>query len=540
MRVSGNIVDVLSNQIYPGTIEIKDKIIKGINRENKRYKTYILPGFIDAHCHIESSMLCPSEFARIATIHGTVATVSDPHEIANVLGIEGVHFMIENGKQVPFKFYFGAPSCVPATDFDATGVSMDASALEILLKNPEIKYLSEMMNFPGVINRDPQVMEKIAIAKRNKKPIDGHAPGLTGDALKRYIEAGITTDHECFRYDEAEEKINLGMKVIIREGSAAKNFDTLSNLISKYPQRCMLCSDDKHPDDLVEGHINSLVKKAVHKGIDIMKVLRCACVNPVFHYGLDVGLLRNGDYADFIEVDDLKNLNILKTYINGKVVAEGGSPLIGHVSARHVNRFAAQKKSPLDFFIYGNQDKKANVIEAIDGQVITGKLEATIKIIDGCFKADTERDILKIAVINRYINEKPAIAFIKNFGLKKGAIASSIAHDAHNIVVVGTADDDICSAVNLIIENRGGLTVAAGDIRSVMPLPIAGLMSDRDGYEVARIYSDLDRLAKQMGSNLNSPFMTLSFMSLPVIPRLKIIGKGLFDVDRFSFVEVFI
>ncbi|MCX8111336.1 MAG: adenine deaminase [Syntrophorhabdaceae bacterium] len=539
MRVSGNIVDILNNEVYPGTIEIKDRAIKGIFRESSRYNTYILPGFIDAHCHIESSMLCPSEFARIATVHGTIATVSDPHEIANVLGIDGVYFMIDNGRQVPFKFHFGAPSCVPATDFETTGAKIDISALETLLKNPEIKYLSEMMNFPGVINHDPQVMDKITLAKRFKKPIDGHAPGLRGDALKRYIEAGITTDHETFGYDEAEEKINLGMKVIIREGSAAKNFDTLSTLISKYPHNCMFCSDDKHPDDLVEGHINSLVKRAVLSGIDLMKVLWCACVNPVFHYGLEVGLLRDSDPADFIEVDSLQDFNILRTYINGRVVAEEGSPLIEHIPARHINRFGTQIKSPLDFILYGNQDKKTNIIEAIDGQIITGWSKTTLRPTDGCFKADRERDILKIAVINRYSNERPAMAFIKNFGLKKGAIASSIAHDSHNIVVVGTDDEDICSAVNLIIEKKGGLAVAVGNIQMVMPLPVAGLMSDGDGYEVARTYKNLDRLAKQIGTSLNSPFMTLSFMSLPVIPRLKITDRGLFDVDRFRFIDLF-
>lgn len=539
MRVSGNIVDIINNEIYPGTIQIKDRAIEDIIREGNRYSTYILPGFIDSHCHIESSMLCPSEFARIATVNGTVATVSDPHEIANVLGIDGVYFMMDNGRQVPFKFYFGAPSCVPATDFDSTGVSIDTIELEQLLKDPEIKYLSEMMNFPGVIEHDPQVMEKIAIAKRYKKPIDGHSPGLTGDALKRYIEAGITTDHETLRYDEAEEKINLGMKIIIREGSAAKNFDTLSQLVSKYPYSCMFCSDDKHPDDLVEGHINSLVKRAVLSGIDIMKVLRCACVNPVLHYGLDVGLLRKKDPADFIEVDNLQNLNVIKTYINGRIVADNGRPLINHIPAKHINRFVAQKKSSLDFALYGNQDKKANIIEAIDGQVITGRSQIALKTIDGCFKADTERDILKIAVINRYQNQKPVVAFIKNFGLKKGAIASSIAHDSHNIVVVGTKDEDICNAVNLVIGERGGLALAAGDTQRVMALPVAGLMSDMDGYEVARQYSEIDRLAKQMGSKLGSPFMTLSFMSLPVIPVLKITTRGLFDVDRFRFIDLF-
>ncbi|MBP8625512.1 MAG: adenine deaminase [Syntrophorhabdales bacterium] len=539
MRVSGNIVDVLNKEIFPGTIEFRDGIIASIVKERHRYETYILPGFIDAHCHIESSMLCPSEFARIASTHGTVATISDPHEIANVLGIDGVYFMMENGKQVPFNFYFGAPSCVPATPFETSGASIDIEAIEMLLKNPQIKYLGEMMNFPGVINNDPLVMNKIVIAKKYNKPVDGHAPGLSEEALRKYIDAGITTDHETFTYEEGEEKISLGMKLIIREGSAAKNFDTLSPLIEKYPDSCMLCSDDKHPDDLTRGHINSIVKKAIFLGIDPMKVLKSACINPVFHYNLDIGLLRIQDWADFIEVDDLVNLNIIKVYIKGEIVTENRASKISSIKPDYVNRFEAKPKMPYDFALPGNNKRIANIIEAINDQIITGWIKLPLNPEKGFFRTDIEKDILKIALICRYADKPPVVAFVKNFGLKKGAIASSVSHDSHNIVAVGTNDEDLSRAVNLIIENKGGLAIAAADTEEVLPLPVAGLMADGDGYRIGERYSIIDSLTKKFGSNLYSPFMTLSFMALPVIPRLKLTGKGLFNVDESRFIDVF-
>ncbi len=538
MKVSGNIADVINSTIYPGTILINDGKIIDITRDNKRYSTYILPGFIDSHVHIESSMLVPSEFARLAVVHGTVASVSDPHEIANVLGINGVRFMIENGKTVPFNFFFGASPCVPATTFETSGASIDAEGIEELLGKEDIKYLSEMMNFPGVINEDTDTMEKIAAAKRHGKPVDGHAPGLRGEQLKKYISAGISTDHETFQYEEGVEKISLGMKLLIREGSAAKNLDALSPLIQQYPDKCMLCSDDKHPDDLVAGHINELVKKCLHLGIDIMTVLRCACVNPAIHYGLDTGLLRIGDYADFIEVDNFERFDILKTYINGEMVAEHGKTLLPHVSVTIPNNFKATPKSAGDFFISG-EERPINIIEVINNQVITGRASMTGKASGGNIVSDVERDILKLVVVNRYENCPPAIGFVKNFGLKRGAIASSIAHDSHNIVAVGSTDEDICNAVNLVIKHMGGLSVAYDNVREILPLPVAGLMSNEDGYGIAQRYSRLDHLAKQLGSFLSSPFMTLSFMALLVIPKLKLSDKGLFDGERFQFTSLY-
>jgi adenine deaminase len=539
MRVSANIVDVLRSEVYPGTIDVRAGRITGIRRENKIYPTFILPGFIDAHVHIESSMLLPSEFARLAVIHGTVGAVSDPHEIANVLGIKGVEYMLQNGSSSPFRFCFGAPSCVPATTFETSGASLGAEEIEALFLKDNIQYLSEMMNFPGVLNEDPEVMEKLRLARSLGKPIDGHAPGLRGESLKRYAAAGISTDHETFQYEEGEEKLSLGMHLIIREGSAARNFDALSPLIPAFPDQCMLCSDDKHPDDLMSGHINELVKRGLRMGIDAMTLLKCASVNPARHYGLDVGLLRVGDRADFIEVDNIERLDILRTYIGGEKVAENGVSLLPIISAPQINCFKARKKASADFAVRG-RGRTVNVIEAIDNQVITGRTTGTVKSRMNNLISDPARDILKLAVVNRYGDFPPAVGFVKNFGLKKGAIASSVSHDSHNIVAVGVTDEEICSAVNLIIEAGGGLSAVYDRGREILPLPVAGLMSAGVGPEVAKAYGRLDHLAKQLGSFLNAPFMTLSFMSLLVIPRLKLSDKGLFDGEEFRFVDLFV
>ena len=538
ISVSGNIVDVLNSEIYPGTLIISDGSIVDIMREDNNYENYIVPGLIDAHMHIESSMLIPSEFARIASIHGTVATVSDPHEIGNVLGVNGVKYMIENGETVPMKFYFGAPSCVPATPFETGGASIGVEDVEKLLQLDQIKYLSEVMNFPGVLNDDPVVLGKIAIAKKYGKPIDGHAPGLSGSDLEKYINAGITTDHECTRREEALEKIELGMKILIREGSASKDFDELIPIVEKHYESCMFCSDDKHPDDLVKGHINELVKRALAFGIDVMKVLRVACVNPVLHYNLDVGLLRKGDSADFILVDSLDNFNILKTYINGEVVAEKGRSFISSGASEIVNNFSIGKKKIGDFALpYTKGD--INVIEAIENQVITGRSIAVPKVVNGYVVSDVERDILKIAVVDRYKDARVAVGFIKNFGLKNGAIASSVAHDSHNIIAVGVSNEYICRAVNLIIEKRGGVCAVSQDHETVLPLPVAGIMSNDDYSSVAERYAEIDRMAKLLGSTLYAPFMTLSFMALLVIPSMKLSDRGLFDGDKFEFIDVF-
>lgn len=537
MQIQGQIVDIENRRIFSGEITVENGKIKSIIEKEHPVKTFILPGFIDAHIHIESSMLVPSEFAKIAVLHGTVATISDPHEIANVLGVAGVHYMIENGKKVPLKFHFGAPSCVPATFFETAGAVIDSDQIAALMASPDIYYLSEMMNYPGVLFDDEEVLKKIAWAKQFNKPIDGHAPGLRGEPIKKYISAGISTDHECFTYDEAAEKLSLGMKVLIREGSAAKNFDALIDLVPENYENMMFCSDDKHPDDLIMGHLNLLCARAVAEGFDVFKVLQMACLNPVDHYKMDVGLLKVNDAADFIVVEDLTNFKVLQTYIDGEVVAENGQSFVKHVDFEKPNNFNTAKKEITDFEISGSAEK-IRVIEALEGQLITNEIHCKPRIVDGKLVSDVETDILKMAVVNRYANTPPAIAFIKNFGLKKGAIASSVAHDCHNIVVVGTSDEEILSAVNLLIENTGGICAVNGGIKKSLALPVAGIMSDQNGWEAARLYQEIDAMAKELGSSLKAPFMTLSFMALLVIPDLKLSDKGLFSGNSFSFVDL--
>jgi adenine deaminase len=488
-------------------------------------------------------MLVPRQFARLAVVHGTVATISDPHEIANVCGMKGVEYMIDNGKSVPFKFFFGAPSCVPATVFETAGATLNADEVAALLQKEEIPYLSEMMNFPGVLYNDPVVMQKIQAARQAGKPIDGHAPGLRGDQARQYIEAGepgqviISTDHECFTREEALDKLQYGMKIIIREGSAARNFEALIDLLNDYPQHILFGSDDKHPDSLVTGHINQLCARAVAKGIDVFSVIQAAAVNPVLHYKLPVGLLRTGDAADFIVISDLQQFQVLQTYINGELVAENGHSRIASQTSRHINNFNCNEKKAGDFQMPWNGETTIPIIEALDGQLITNKLLLAPKTSDGYMVSDTERDILKIAVVNRYSDAVVAVAFIKNTGLKQGAIASSVAHDSHNIVAVGVDDESLCKAVNLVIKEQGGVSCVSADASLVLPLPVAGLMSAEDGYAVASSYTAIDAMAKSLGSTLAAPFMTLSFMALLVIPHLKLSDLGLFDGDAFKLIQ---
>lgn len=537
MQIQGQIVDIENKRIYSGEIIVQNGKITSIIEKQHNNKNYILPGFIDAHIHIESSMLVPSEFAKIAVLHGTVGTISDPHEIANVLGKEGVHYMIENGKKVPLKFHFGAPSCVPATFFETAGAVIDSNQIKELMAMDDICYLSEMMNYPGVLFDDEEVLKKIAWAKHFNKPVDGHAPGLRGEPIKKYISAGISTDHECFTYDEAAEKLSLGMKVIIREGSAAKNFEALIDLLPEHYENMMFCSDDKHPDDLIVGHINLLCARAVAKGFDTFKILQMACINPVKHYNMNIGLLKENDVADFIVVEDLKNFKVLQTYINGELVASNGQSFVKHIDFETPNNFNTSKKQVSEFTIPSNA-ATIRVIEALEGQLITNEIHCKPKIENRNLVSDVTNDILKMAVVNRYANTKPAVAFIKNFGLKKGAIASSVAHDCHNIVVVGTSDEEICNAVNLIIENTGGICAINGEEQKSLALPVAGIMSNKNGWETGKLYQEIDAMAKQLGSTLKAPFMTLSFMALLVIPDLKLSDKGLFSGKSFAFTDL--
>jgi len=536
--ISGQYVDILKKHIYPANISVKNGIIESIEYTIEAPMQYLMPGFIDAHVHIESSMLIPSSFARLAVTHGTIGTISDPHEIANVCGMEGVQYMIDNGKKVPFHFFFGAPSCVPATVFETAGATINSKDVASLLANPDIYYLSEMMNFPGVLSKDDEVMKKIASAHKLGKPVDGHAPGLRGDDAKKYIEAGISTDHECFTIEEALDKLEHGMKILIREGSAAKNFEALYELIEDHPSMIMLCSDDKHPDSLVEGHINSLCARTVAKGIDPLLVLRAACINPVDHYKLPTGKMQIGDAANFIVVEDLISFKVNQTYIKGELVAENGKSFIEAVSEKAINKFDAasieENNIQISLDEYPQQEGKMAVIEAIDGQLITHKLWLSPKLEAGKIVSDTESDVLKMVVYNRYFAAPPKMAFIKNFGFENGAIASTVAHDSHNIIAVGVSDADIVKAINLVIKEQGGISCVNGNETKVMGLPVAGLMSLEDSYKVAAEYTALDIMAKSLGSSLCSPFMTLSFMALLVIPHLKLSDKGLFDGDSFK------
>ncbi|WP_439487583.1 adenine deaminase [Algoriphagus sp.] len=540
MQIQGQFVDIPKREIYTVSISVKEGVISKLEKTTSDTSLpYLMPGFIDAHVHVESSMLVPSEFARLAVVHGTVATISDPHEIANVCGMKGVEYMIANGKQVPFKFYFGAPSCVPATPFETAGGEINTADIENLMSRPEIHYLAEMMNWPGTVNRDELVMEKIRISKKYGKPIDGHAPGLKGELAEKYISAGPSTDHECFTAEEALGKLKLGMKIAIREGSAAKNFEALIDLIDDYPEMIMFCSDDKHPDNLAVSHINELAARAVAKGKDLFKVLQATCLNPITHYSMNVGQLRIGDPADFILVEDLKKFQVISTHINGEKVAENGKTLIHPIKNDIINNFNTSLKNPEDFQLKAN-GSKVRVIEALDGQLITPEISGEILVKNGFAESNPEEDILKITVVNRYEDAPPAMAFIKNFGLKTGAIASSVGHDSHNIIAVGIDDESICKAVNLIIAAKGGVAAVIKGQEEILPLPVGGIMSASDGYEVASAYTKIDALAKEMGSTLNSPFMTLSFMALLVIPDLKLSDKGLFNGQRFEFEEVFL
>jgi adenine deaminase len=536
--IQGQYVDIIHKRIYPAIISIEDGRIVSIIECDEAPNQFILPGFIDSHVHIESSMLVPSSFARLAVVHGTIGTISDPHEIANVCGLEGVQYMIDNGKKVPFHFFFGAPSCVPATAFETAGAVIDSVDIAKLLASPDIFYLSEMMNFPGVLQQDAEVMQKIKAAHAIGKPVDGHAPGLMGDLAKQYIAAGISTDHECFTIEEAVDKLSFGMHILIREGSAAKNFEALYELIDDHPKKVMLCSDDKHPDSLLEGHINQLCARAVAKGINVFNVLRAACINPVLHYQLPTGFARVNDPANFILVEDLQHFKVIETYINGQLVAKDGQSLIEPVHATSINQFNAKPITISDLQLpvtgYPSKDGLVPVIHAIDGQLITNLVWDKPTIKDNEIVADTEKDILKVVVYNRYHAAKPKVGLIQSFGFKAGAIASTVAHDSHNIIAVGVDDESILKAINLVVHEKGGISCVQNNVSKVIGLPVAGLMSTADPYQVANDYIEIDKMAKSLGAQLGSPFMTLSFMALLVIPHIKMSDLGLFDGDQFK------
>lgn len=535
--VKGNVVDVVSRRVYGAEVFIEDGSVQRIEECENVGGKFIMPGFVDAHVHIESSMLVPQEFAKLAVRHGTVATVSDPHEIANVMGVKGVEFMLDDAAKVPLKFNFGVPSCVPATSFETSGYVLNSADVKSLLERDDLNSLSEMMNFPGVIFGDAEVLKKLEYARALGKPIDGHAPGLSGEQLKVYADSGITTDHESISVDEAVEKIKLGIKLQIREGSAAKNFEALWPVLNMYPESVMLCTDDCHPDDLVEKHISDLAKRAIEKGVELFNVLRAVSYNPIKHYKLDVGMLQVGDPADFIVVNDLKNFDVLETYIKGEKVYSDNKVLFNVNPFVNINNFNVSAIKVADISVKHN-GLKQKVIVVKDGDLYTGMELSDVKSVNGVIESDTNKDILKIVVVNRYKNKKPVVGLIKNFGFKKGAIAGSVAHDSHNIIAVGVNDAEICQAINLVIKEKGGIVAAYGDDEHVLPLPVAGLMSNKSGKEVARLYEKINEKAVEWGSKLKAPFMTLSFMALLVIPELKIGDKGLFDGSKFKLTNL--
>lgn len=538
MKVSGKLIDIHSRNIYAACISIKDGIIESIERSNSTPDVFIMPGLIDSHIHIESSMVTPGAFAMAAVKHGTCGVVSDPHEIANVLGIKGVEFMISDAKKVPLKFFFGAPSCVPATIFESNGANLDHEKVRKLLGMHEIKYLSEMMNYPGVIHDDDEVIKKLNYAKELGKPIDGHAPGLTGDDLKKYIEAGISTDHECSSLEEAKEKISLGMKILIREGSAARNLNSLKSLFNTNPDKVMLCSDDLHPEMLQKRHINKLIAGLISEGFNVFDVIRSATINPSEHYALNAGLLRPGDSADFILVDSPEKMNVHSTWIRGKKVFSNGKVMFKYYKGRPINNFNCGQVNESDIKVK-NRFRDIRIIVAKEGELITTEINGSSGGSE-YINPDIGADLLKIVVKDRYKDSPPSVGFIKGFGLKQGAFASSIAHDSHNIISVGTNDHDIVNSINEIVRLKGGLAVYSGNTVKSLQLNIGGIMTTRSVNEIAHDYYELNQLVNSFGCKMKAPFMTLSFMALLVIPDLKIGDQGLFDVKKFKPVSLFV
>lgn len=539
MNIRANLVDVVGREVFPAELVYENGCIVSITRIDEKVDGFLVPGLVDSHVHIESSMVTPAAFSRAAVCWGTVGTVSDPHEIANVLGRKGLDFMLKSAQKVNFYFNFGVPSCVPATDFETSGARLDAKDVEELLSKDEFLYLSEMMNFPGVIFGDENVGKKLKAAQKYNKPVDGHAPGLKGDDLRKYVAAGVQTDHECSTLDEAREKAELGMEILIREGSAAKNFESLLPLLKEMPDKVMFCSDDLHPDDLVKGHMNLLVKRAISKGYDLFDVLRAVSYNPVKFYNLNIGLLQKGDSADFILVDNLDNFNVLETYIRGEKVYDNGKNFIPEIKEEPINSFFENKLSLNDISIPSGKEK-IKVIEALDGELLTKTVLEKPLVKNNVIVSDIEKDVLKLVALNRYQESKPSVAFIKGFNLKKGALASTVAHDSHNIIAIGTTDTDILRAIELIQKNKGALVAVNGSDETVLPLNVAGIMSNLPVENTAELYESLNQKAYDFGSKLRAPYMTLAFMSLLVIPEIKLGDKGLFDGLKFEFTDLFV
>ena len=569
MTFTAYILDVLTDSVYPARITIKNGVFSEIVHiidENAEIDVegLLIPGFIDAHVHVESSMLTPAQFAKIAVRHGTTAVVCDPHEIANVCGIEGIEFMIENASQVPFNFYFTAPSCVPATNFETSGAVLNSNEIDFLLKKDEIVALGEMMDFHGVINGDDEVLRKLELARKYNKPIDGHAPLLSGRELDKYLEQYIVTDHECVSFSEAIFKKQKGMKIMVRDGSSAKNMESLFDFNERLnywrnqksfgiiptdvlerrinsPIFDFIVSDDRNSGDLIEGHLNESIKKAAKLDVDIIKAIEMVTINPAAHYNLDGGAIVTGAKADFVIIDNLNDFNILKTYVSGECVFDGENVLFDVGDAAFKNTMDVSKKKPEDFdVLYDGDECEVNVIECFNGELFTEKTTAKLCCIDGKVQPNILEDVIKMAVVDRYGKNNVANAFIKGFNIKKGAIASSIAHDSHNIIVIGDNSKMMADAVNAVIENKGGIAIVGEDFADSISLPIAGLMTNKDAFAVAEKLKQLQKMAASLGCKLDAPFMTMAFMALLVIPSIKLSDKGLFDVESFEFMDVIV
>ena len=537
--VAGNIVDVVSKRIFKGELRVQGGFISSIKELENVPDCYILPGLVDSHVHIESSLLIPSRFADLVVRKGTLGVVTDPHEIANVLGEIGIDFMINDASKTPLEIRFGVPSCVPATPFETSGFKLGSNKVESLLKREEVVCLAELMDYPGVIRRDLEVMKKIVAAKRLGKKIDGHAPGLKGEDLKKYAAAGVSADHECSTIEEALDKIRLGMMIQIREGSAAKDFEALYSLIESHPDCVMLCTDDTHPDDLFEnGHIDNLIRKGLEKGCSLMNLLRASSYNAIKHYGLDLGLLQLRDSADFIIIDNPESFKVQSSYMKGNCIYKDGEVLFESHNEILLNNFY-RKEIKLEDIQVEAKDCDVHVMTVSDGNLVTGWGSGRPKVEEGKLVSDTNKDLLKMVVMSRYNNEKPVVGFAQGFGFKKGAISASIAHDSHNIIAVGTKDSDILNALNTLIELKGGMVASEGNETRSVKLDVAGLMSNKRGEDLLVEYTYLSDFTKTFGSSFHSPFMTLAFMSLLVIPKLKLSDKGLFDVEQFKLIDLY-
>jgi len=546
---NGRLVNVLSGEVHPARVAIVDGRVAGWGGDYRARRVvdlagrFICPGLIDAHVHLESSMVSPAEFSRAVLPHGTTAVVCDPHEIANVLGLAGVRYILDASAGLPLTVYVMAPSCVPATDMETAGAALDAADIAQILTYDRVLGLAEMMNYPGVLFRVPSVLAKIAAAAG--RPVDGHAPGLSGKDLNAYLAAGIGSDHECTDPDEAREKLRRGMHIFIREGTTARNLHSLLPLVTPANARfCHFCTDDRHPDTLLtEGHVDDIVRQAIAGGLDPVLAIQMASINTALYFGLrQTGAVAPGYRADLLVLDDLERVQVAQVYAAGQLVAEGGRcllfaaelPQVPTQSTVHLNT------AVLDLTIRAGQGP-ARVIGVVPGQVVTEDLRLEPAIVDGQVVADPARDLAKIAVIERHHSTgNLGLGLVKGIGLRRGAIASSVAHDSHNVVVVGVADADMRAAVASVAEMGGGqVAIAGGQVQAACPLPIAGLMSDRPLEQVRDQVAALTKAAQALGSTLPDPFMTLSFLALPVIPALKLTDKGLVDVIKFQVVPLF-